>query len=852
MKLGFATTEFAPLTGGGAGVLVAEIIRLLLTGGSDVRVVLGAEVSAAATLPFVTVAGPVEAPGWDFQPMDISRGVAEALAAQHSTAPFDAVECQDFDGLAFWLLTHRRDLGFGDTPISVRFHGPVDLQLEAMGASTRDLDAVAAMERESFKMADRVVVPSTGVASLVVDRYGVAAGRVVVGPPVVRTLNDSIEWNGAGGDLVVVGRLSEVKGSHDMVRASVPVLRETNGLGVTFVGSDGWSVTAETSMRSWISSMIPTDLEGRFRFVDQLTPAELADVVASSVAVVAPSRFESFNLAVHEARQMGAPVVIPTLPAFEHLDEDLGALRYDGSVDGLEEAIRRVASDRAFTRSLGVKPSPTVGDPVAVYSELPEVRHERSQGGVSTAALARVEEAVITVRQPQPAGLLARLLATAPQWLVRSLRPLIPASIRQNAREKLDLDRVRHERSRDGRWREAVEAARRRGAVPNPRTAIVIPCFNQGRYVRDAILSVLEQTDQDFEIVVVNDGSTDEETLRVLDEIDVPQVTVLHQQNNGLPAARNAGIAASAAEFVVTLDADDELRPVFLERLGDRLRDMPEAGYAHCWAELYGDFSAIWATRPYNPYQLLLSNSVVGCVVMRRQAWSSVGGYDESLRSGNEDWDLWIRMSAAGWIGVLVREPLFRYRKHGVSMSVDTESEYESTLEALTQRLPEIYGRGNLEVLKSNWYPLISVLCIDDPATFEFSTGADIQHIRSLDVDAASENIRGKYVVLLDRPENLGESSIERMCQFLEANAEFGSATSSGDCPIRVVRTWSLFDPAGPSLDSVLSSGGSSKSTLEVHARPREEWIVPDAMGDIPVQRQPPEESGTIPEWAVS
>ena len=163
---------------------------------------------------------------------------------------------------------------------------------------------------------------------------------------------------------------------------------------------------------------------------------------------------------------------------------------------------------------------------------------------------------------------------------------------------------------------------------------------------------------------------------------------MLRQENRGLSGARNAGMQLAQGRFLVPLDADDEIAPEFLEVLHSALEGRPDAAYAHCWSELYGDEEATWVARPFNPYQLALSNSVVGCVLLRAEAWKQVGGYDETMRNGNEDWDFWLRLLEVGWNQVQVRRPLFRYRRHGVSMSVTTEARFEAAREEIARRHP--------------------------------------------------------------------------------------------------------------------------------------------------------------------
>jgi glycosyltransferase involved in cell wall biosynthesis len=865
-RYAFATTELWPLTEGGAGRLNGELVDMLVAEGHDVQVVLVTRSELDSYQANVHVVQPTDSAGWDSEFMAASKAAAAGLSELHSAEPIDRIEIQDFDGLPFWTLTHRGDLGFSEIPITVRFHGPVDLQIEAMGVETPELALAAAMERSSFSMADAVLVPSAGMADLAGERYHLELERVLVGTPVVRELPSRIVDRAGTPRFTVVGRLSEVKGSHDMVVASVPVLREFPDATVTFVGSDGWSATANTGMRSWLESQLPADVRDRVVFVDQSDSDDLAQIIAHSTAVVAPSRFESFNLAVHEARKAGAPAVLPDIPAFSGVfTGHCGAEIYDGSVGGLTAALERLANNPALVRQLSQEPAPVLGDPLAPYSQdLPAIRHNRSQAGLATAAVARVEQ--VRSAEPETARhrrILQSVIRSTPAPVVGVALKVLPSRMRDRLRVASDWDWDREgerqrtefilQHARDdkaARW-DAVRSRINSGEldeIASPHVTIVIPCFNQGDFIDDALLSVFEQTADDFDVVIVDDGSSDGTTPEILDSLELPRVEVIRQQNIGLAGARNRGIAAARGEYVVTLDADDELAPSYVQKLEAVLDGDDTKAFAHCWAHVFGDYEAIWATRPFNRYQLLLSNSVVGCVMLRKTAWDAVGGYDETMREGNEDWDLWIRLTEAGFANGQIMEPLFWYRKHGVTMSVETEARFEAALVSLSQRLPDIYSIEHMQSIKHAAYPLLSILTDGDVLNLQ---SADVQVIRtSYDrVDSVLRDVRGKYVVWLSAAEEVDPAVLRDLCEVLEDDDSAGAVQTVGNAPVRVVRTWSLHDPDAPSrvVDSLLP--GTGRKDLSCGQFPDEAWQVPKEIDGITVHRQRPEEAGMIPEW---
>jgi glycosyltransferase involved in cell wall biosynthesis len=475
---------------------------------------------------------------------------------------------------------------------------------------------------------------------------------------------------------------------------------------------------------------------------------------------------------------------------------------------------------------------------------------------LATAALARVEQ----VRFPRPQLarhrlILQSIIRRAPDSVVGAVNRLLPESMRDRIRSVSDWDWDREEaRQRtDERWAAVKSriASGELGENATPLVTIVIPCFNQGGFILDALLSIFEQTADDYDILIIDDGSDDGETPQILDSLDFARVEVVHQKNVGLPGARNRGIAAARGEYVVTLDADDELAPQYVEKLAGVLDADDTKAFAHCWARIFGDFQAIWATRPFNRYQLLLSNSVVGCVMLRRTAWEAVGGYDETMLEGNEDWDLWIRLTEAEFGNGQVTEPLFWYRKHGVSMSVETEARYETVLSSLVERLPDVYSRDHMEDIKHFSYPLISILT-DDAAFTEPFGDAQIIHTTHADLGAAVAQVEGKYTVWWPSSTDADGSVLRELCEILEEDVSAGAAETSSTAPIRVVRTWSLHDPQGPAEVVRSESQGTSDERLSCGQFPEDSWQVPSEIASIPVQRQRPEEAGWLPNWVKS
>lgn len=242
-----------------------------------------------------------------------------------------------------------------------------------------------------------------------------------------------------------------------------------------------------------------------------------------------------------------------------------------------------------------------------------------------------------------------------------------------------------------------------------PSVTIVIPCFNHGRFVRDAVRTALKQEDADIRVVIVNDGSNDGSTPAACDaaaQLDPARVRVIHQDNAGLPAARNRGASGATTDYLTFLDADDWLEPTFVKKLHAAIAAEDAAGsggdvaYAYCQERLVGLGTGIWRVPDFDPLLMLITNIHPVTTLIRRDRFDAVGGFNEQMRGGYEDWDLWLRIVGRSWRGVRVREPLFVWRRHSPdTMIMRVIHDHERLYSCLMKQHAELYARHAPELL---------------------------------------------------------------------------------------------------------------------------------------------------------
>lgn len=201
------------------------------------------------------------------------------------------------------------------------------------------------------------------------------------------------------------------------------------------------------------------------------------------------------------------------------------------------------------------------------------------------------------------------------------------------------------------------------------RIAVVIPCFNLGRFVEEALASVLRQTLPAAEVVIVDDGSTDVYTRERLDALNRAGTRVVSTPNRGVGAARNHGIRLTSAEYLVVLDADDRLLPEYLARTAARLDAEPDLGFVTTAIQAFGDAGYTWTPPAPAIANALVRGSAHPASLFRRQVWSAIGGFDESSQlQGCEDLDFWLCAMERGVRGGVIDEPLLEYRVRADSL----------------------------------------------------------------------------------------------------------------------------------------------------------------------------------------
>ncbi|MDD4111215.1 MAG: glycosyltransferase [Clostridia bacterium] len=208
-----------------------------------------------------------------------------------------------------------------------------------------------------------------------------------------------------------------------------------------------------------------------------------------------------------------------------------------------------------------------------------------------------------------------------------------------------------------------------------PLVSIVIAYYNQGEYLEEAVSSAINQTYTNIEIVLVNDGSDDSHSIEVLNKLKKlykKKIIFIDQKNGKLPNARNTGIKISKGEFVCCLDSDDILEPEYVQTVIEPLIKDKSLGFCSSWSRLFGFQEGIRKNLPINIKTCLAENTNVSSALFRKKCWQEVGGYDENMIHGYEDWDFWVSIAEKGYFSTVIKKPFFNYRIKESSMITES------------------------------------------------------------------------------------------------------------------------------------------------------------------------------------
>lgn len=205
--------------------------------------------------------------------------------------------------------------------------------------------------------------------------------------------------------------------------------------------------------------------------------------------------------------------------------------------------------------------------------------------------------------------------------------------------------------------------------MTNIKISIIVPCYNQAQYLPESLQSVLEQTHENWECIIVNDGSPDntDEIARNWIEKDT-RFKYLEKENGGLSSARNFGINKAEGEWILPLDADDKISNNFLTEAVSIIQNNPSVKLIYPTVWLFGEENRIWRIKDYSYDAIIWYNMLVCSSMFKKEDFLKTKGYNESMKKGWEDWDFWLSFLKRDDLVIKLRSSFFYYRVKHTSM----------------------------------------------------------------------------------------------------------------------------------------------------------------------------------------
>jgi glycosyltransferase involved in cell wall biosynthesis len=289
-----------------------------------------------------------------------------------------------------------------------------------------------------------------------------------------------------------------------------------------------------------------------------------------------------------------------------------------------------------------------------------------------------------------------------------------------------------------------------RSPAPERSVGVIVPCYRHGIFIDECIESIKMQTHSAAQIVVVDDGSDDPETIAAMARLDRdPDVEVIRQpMNRGPSAARNRGLEALETSYVLPIDADDKLFPDALEGMLAQLEAASEdVGFVYPHAQHFGNRTDYVRLPAYNLWLLMRENYCPSPALFDRRVFAENGvRYPEEIVVGHEDWDLVLQLGERGIHGIHSNRPTFLYRRQGFSRVNAADYGPHEFEEAIERRHPRLYR--NSDRIKTEWAPALSLLLLDEDDVWrdEDIDGISVQSCHDFEILASTEMAGARVV----------------------------------------------------------------------------------------------------------
>jgi glycosyltransferase involved in cell wall biosynthesis len=592
---------------------------------------------------------------WPALSYEFAEAVIEHLKASGDRP--DVIEIQEYGALGYFLLQRRlvENNPLRDIPILVHLHSPHAENLRVNHAARYRFPDywVGQMERFCVNATDALLSPSHYLKDqLLAQGYTNQPIDVIPYPGCDPLAVADPICQPTPGDLVYLGCLETRKGVLPMLKACANLWQEGIDFRLTLVGGDAAPIDRHPPISSIVREKYRRFIhEGRLILTDALPHAEAMTCLNAAWAALVPSLYENYPYTCLEAMQAGKVVIASTSGGQAEMLGTEGVLFDWSEESSLEHSLRSVLH-------LTLEENLALGQRARQ-----RIQALTSYGVVLPQRLAHYQHTVEQARAQRH-----NRIFPAVNWDLPSPAPLTSADATQ-----CDL------------------------------LSVVIPFYNLGVYVEQALDSILASIYRPMEIVIVDDGSTEPQSLAALDRIQarhLDNLRVVHSHNRGLSLTRNLGAQQARGHYLAFVDADDLVEPEFFERAICVLKSYDNVGLVYSWVQYFEGNDEWWpAWNTEFPY-LLGHNMLTPLAVTYRAAFLQHAQNRPEMSYGYEDWDGWIRLAAAGYLGVSLPQRLVKYRvRHGSMLRQITSDQFLYLYETIIQGSPDTFRHYAPELL---------------------------------------------------------------------------------------------------------------------------------------------------------